>query len=425
MSILSRVFGEGRSLREIEAEQERAARTAEARENQRISNQEMMNQLLQRASIIFDTWDRNIRRIWNTLSKAFSPIFEIIHENVLSIARQFNDWVQNSEDGQRFIRNISNWIKEVIDDLKQVNWADLWEDTKRTWEDWKPAVETIGRVLMEVLGFVRDNPELFAVLFAASVVTRFAGGLGSIASLISPTGAIVAGAAILAMHFANAARNLENMQNFSEEVRRNQDRGLATPEETEELQEIQRHSRVGMQLAADDGVVANTLKSFAGNGLTQTAMEFTGTSAESLGNFLGINPLEWLGRDMQRSAAAARAAHEGDFKGLARTSIASGASSREVLAQLQTVMRQNPEAELSIRRSFGIAANQDLSDGLMTQLQQMESTSAARTAPATSRTVNAPTTSSAPSAPRSERQQINLYIDQQRLKSIEVEGARR
>lgn len=436
-SILARVFGEGRSLSEIEAEQERMARQAEEREMQRISNQEMMNDLLTRASIIFDTWDRNMQRIWNTLSQAFGPVFQIIHDNIVSIAREFNGWIENSEEGKQFIRDISDSVQEVINGLRNVDWRGLWEDTKQTWREWQPAVETVGRMLMDVLGFVRDNPELFVTLFAVGAITRFAGGLSSIASLLSPGGLVVAGAALFAMHFSNAARNLNDVQDRMEEIRRNQERGVASAAENQEIENVRQESQRFLGAATEQslrGEVMRAVTSVIGNRAVNAGFEIMGSNFEMMGDTTGIDFLSEYGRGMQRTAGMARAFNEGDFRALAQTQISAGVSASSIQGQLLNAARNDPNMDLAIRRSFGIAGDADLSSGLMSQLQQMQTdsggsaSSAVSTAPATNRTAQAPEEglfSRAVNFAREVTQTIILQLDGKEVARTQVEGARR
>lgn len=297
--VLARVFGEGRSLEQIRAEQARAEQEQRNREERQQSAQEVMNGLLLRSSEIWDSLQRQWGQLVSDIAHELTPVFKIFHQEFSGLATEFREWIHDlmtSGQGERFIRNISNWIRDAAQWLRNVDWAGIWERTQRTWRQWEPTVETIGSAIMSILEFASENPEVIAALFAGAAIARFSGILGQIPAAITAlngagsglVGTVAAGVlvpltALLASYgLARAgeeARQRQGEQNVTDHTARHEQGTVA-------LEELRRRGRLSASEAASGsevGTLENTRSWLAG-----AAHEYLGYNPGSYARSLGF-----------------------------------------------------------------------------------------------------------------------------------------
>lgn len=396
-SVLARVFGEGRSLNEIRQEAQRAERQRQEREQNQQSAQQTMANLLNRTSVVWDNIGRIIQRVTIMLSETLEPIFEVIHEEATGLADEFRSWLQTmvqSGQAEQFIRDVASHIRNMAEWLRNINWERLWERTQQTWREWRPLVQAIGSVLMTVFEFARDNPEVVAGIFAANVLMRFLGPLGRIAGIMGPGGILVAGVAALAVGYADSLRNLNRIVERNQELRALASRGLET--EAERSERITSGARA-LSAIRGAGERRGALTGFLGSNVVQGANQISSRVAEGLG-------FEGFARRMRQINFETRATEEGDYRSLAEAALSAGASPETVSSRLRIAASNSPEEALMIRRSFGIenaenwqATLRERVDAMANDIQgspedaidQLPSTPAGTTSPATQRTEQA------------------------------------
>lgn len=312
--VLGRVFGQGRSLDEVRAAQQRAENEQRTREERQQSAQEVMNGLLLRSSQIWDSLQRQWGQLTADIAHELTPVFKIFHQEFSGLATQFREWVHDlmtSGQGEKFIRNISNWIRDAAQWLRNVEWAEIWERTQRTWRQWEPTVQTIGSAIMSILEFASENPEVIAALFAGAAIARFSGILGQIPAAITAlngagtgvvstiaAGVLVPLAALLASYgLARAGEEARQRQG----ERNVTDHAAAREQGTFALEELSRRGGLSGDEASrgsEIGTLENTRSWLAG-----TAHEYLGYNPGSYARSLGFRTTQQT--DVRRNSLRA------------------------------------------------------------------------------------------------------------------------
>lgn len=124
----SRLFEKGMSLAELEEEQEKAAEEEKKRSNIAASNQEKLNKLLERSSIVFEGLDRIIQRVWTHLAKKLGPIFGKVFGVAQDGAKGFADIIDRlleSPEFNKFVDGFADAIGKAIKWFSTINWNDV------------------------------------------------------------------------------------------------------------------------------------------------------------------------------------------------------------------------------------------------------------------------------------------------------------
>lgn len=188
--IIQRVFGEGRSLAQLQEQQAAAAEAQARQESQRLSNQEMMNNLLQRTVGFLDSWTRQWSIFYNEIAEELGPIFEVINSEMSGMVRSLRDWLRTSEAQKQIkqtvatiaqsIRDAARWLREHAP-----TWDQIVAKAKEAW----PYIQKIGEMLVDSFKWIVDNKDTvlsvfqgIALLWAGSKVVS---GISSMVSGIS------------------------------------------------------------------------------------------------------------------------------------------------------------------------------------------------------------------------------------------------
>ncbi len=394
---LARIFGEGRTLQQLEDEQAEAARRRATAETNQQNNAEMMNDLLARTTEIFDSWGRVLQEVLNTLSEALGPIFGDLHTDAVGLLHTFSDWIKQlvkTKEFKKFVRDARDFIRDIGRQLKEVKW----EDIKHFFREVATKAGEIWRAIKPFAEFLIDHPGIIAAVFAVGVLSQFAGGLGTIAGFMGPTGLIVAGAGLFAMYMADASRATANNVEQMGRLRELERHGQATVAQQEE-----RSTRSASLTSEFNRRLQDTDSSYVESGRGASGALGRGV-ANSVGN-LGIGMAHVFGDQAAVGGAEADLASRNmSLSELVRSRLASGALPTGMSEDLAQLAQRNPDI---VRRALGMGQSESLTrpsirarlDGIRAEVDPDAAaasaggnSSATSTAPSTQRTASVPAT---------------------------------
>lgn len=121
----ARLFKEGIGLKDLEAQQESAAKKREAGEAAGIDNQLKIQKLLERSSIVFEDMGRIFDRIWQHVARKLGPIFKKVFGVAQDGAQGFGDIVDkliNNPKFEAFIDGFAEAIGKAVDWFVKLDW---------------------------------------------------------------------------------------------------------------------------------------------------------------------------------------------------------------------------------------------------------------------------------------------------------------
>lgn len=433
----------GDTMEQIEAERA-AQREAEERfQRGQVRIQETLLGIIEQTQTHFTTIWEQLQRIWYTMAEAISPIFVAFRETSDGIVEAVRDWVKTiTENGefQEVIQNVANWIRELPVNIR--SFLPTWVQMRDTAQEMWPIIRTIGEVLMAVFNFAIEHPQAVGAALGVAAAMQLAGGIGTIATLFSPTGALLAGAAIFAALMLDASmaagRTTENLQRINE-IR--DGGGKLTEEEGQQRRDIRSASltalRSGTGLSAGQDSIFRQIGAAGASGLGRLA------------GMTGISPLIEFSNMLDASIGAENLLAEGDYRQIVTNAINSGASTADIVGGMLQSLESHPENEIYMRRSFGLSPDENLMSGLIREISEMSfvanppeetirvpsgasgtvetptsDSSAVETAPATSRTTSAGP-SAIQAAPPIAISAADVNIDGRRVGQILFEVSRR
>lgn len=140
----SRLFKNNETLEDIEREQQRRQREQERNDARRISNEQMMNELLGRTK----EWVDSISRAWNEIvlkiSEALLPMLGASNSSFTDLIRKAGDFVVKlikSEKFKQIVESAKKIVKDITEYIKNIDWdkvikgaMDLWTAMKGAWD---------------------------------------------------------------------------------------------------------------------------------------------------------------------------------------------------------------------------------------------------------------------------------------------------
>ena len=207
--VAARLFQENKTFEDLEQERRQAAERQQRDAEMQRSNQQMMNSLLHRTTVIFEDLGRQLEQTWNILAEAFAPIFGDLNRDMVGLARQFNAWlskITKTKEFQNTIKKIANSLQEAFKYLKDnlPTWEQFKQKVQEVWREAKPFVEG----LWTFMKWLAEHPTVLTAIFVGLTVAKFApliSAFGQMASFIGPGGSLLAGAGSLAGILAGLA----------------------------------------------------------------------------------------------------------------------------------------------------------------------------------------------------------------------------
>lgn len=114
--ILARVFSQGQTLDQIEADQQRAEAEESARAARRRTAEEQMQEILADTSTLYRGIRETISEIVAVFARDMGPMFEGFHDTVIGIALEVRDWIHaldQSTPAQQTIHMISSDMRDI------------------------------------------------------------------------------------------------------------------------------------------------------------------------------------------------------------------------------------------------------------------------------------------------------------------------
>lgn len=192
--VAARLFMEHTTLAQLEREREEQAAAQAARDEQALTDQQTMHNLLNQTSTLFMTWQRNLEIIANDLSQLLAPLFGEVYDSSVGISGSIAHWVHELSTNDRAHANIQR-LADILHSISSISTTigNIWESTvgptvSRFIDNWLSGTERILSLLERL-----TNP-------LSSVEDRFR-SVGAIA-----TGLTGHGAASLALSPPTTAR---------------------------------------------------------------------------------------------------------------------------------------------------------------------------------------------------------------------------
>lgn len=297
-----------------------------------------------------------IQTIVNDIADILSPLFSAMYDNADGIRDSIRDWVRSIADDPDFqntLHDIADWIAEMPQHIRE--FMPTWSEIRETGEAIWPVVRQIGEIIMEVVGFAADHPEAVGVALGVLAVGQLLGGFGGIAALLSPGGVILAGIALMAAGMMETSNHASNMVSRLREVS-----SISDSSRTSEERDLIRRNREGAlaDLYLAEGSPSGASRAFAG----------VGNLAGDVAGFFGATDFE---RTIEESTSV------GTYENMrtnAERALLSGASVRDVTqAIISNAIHGGRDAEINIRRAFGINESESLDSGIYSAVSSINS----------------------------------------------------
>jgi hypothetical protein len=356
----------GETMEEIEAQRAAEMQRQETFQRRQLEAQETLLDVIESTQTHFATIGDYLQRIWLTVAEAISPIFEAVRESSSGIVEAVRDWVKEisgERDFQDTIRDIANWIRELPVNIR--NFLPVWRDIKKTGEELFPIIQTIGEVLMSVFNFAVEHPGIVAGALGVAAIIELVGGISSLSLLFSPAGALLVGAGLFAAAMINASEAAERTGDELNRINEIERGGGPLTEDESALRRDINQTTLNV-LRGDTGVSAGDGSSL----YTQGVRGLVSGAGEVLGAFGATQTSNFLDAAVASESLLA----SGDYRQLTQRAIDSGSSPRDIVSAMLGSLRDHPENEVYMRRSFNLSSNENLMNGLMREVSAMSLT---------------------------------------------------
>ncbi len=157
----SRLFETGMSLKNLEEEQEKAAKKREQAEGAQQDNQIKLNKLLERSSIVFESLGRMFDRIWIHVARKLGPIFSKVFgaaQDGVATFGEIIDKIIESEGFTKFVESIAGAIERIVKWVKEIDWETAFQKAEVMAGEFLITIKELAGAIKDIGKAVNDLP---------------------------------------------------------------------------------------------------------------------------------------------------------------------------------------------------------------------------------------------------------------------------